>query len=103
MMDRVSAFIFFCLIGLISAATIDIEGIEEDEEDGDARTVFTSGGTYYIALNTTYLLYYSLAAAALLLVGLALSGAFSGEAAGGYGQQNSQYRSRRSAGYGDFA
>ena len=83
------------------ATTIDIDGVEEAEgEEGEARTVFTSGGTYYIALNTTFLLYYSLVAAALLLAGLALSGAFSGEAAG-YGQQYGQYRNRRSSpGYG---
>jgi len=50
--------------------------------------VFTSGGTYYIALNTTFLLYYSVLAGALLLALLALSGAFSSaESTSGYGQQ----------------
>ena len=29
-------------------------------EEGEERTIFTSGGTYYLALNTTYLLLYSL-------------------------------------------
>ena len=28
-------------------------------KEGEERTIFTSGGTYYIALNTTYLIYYS--------------------------------------------
>ena len=76
------------LLGLVSATTIDINGVEESEEEGDARTVFTSGGTYYIALNTTFLLYYSVLAGALLLAILALSGAFSSaESTSGYGQQ----------------
>ena len=50
--------VLLCCCGLARAAVVDIDGVEE--EDGEARTVFTSGGTYYIALNTTYLLYYSL-------------------------------------------
>merc|ERR550519_2286584 len=84
------------------ATTIDIDGVEESEEDGDARTVFTSGGTYYIALNTTFLLYYSVLAGALLLAILALSGAFSSaESTSGYGQQygyqQQQYQQRAGA------
>jgi len=79
-------FLLFVL-GLAKASTIDIDGFEE--EDGEERTVFTSGGTYYIALNTTYLLYYSLLLGTLLLAGLALSGLFTGseESTSGYGQQ----------------
>lgn len=88
------------LLGLVSATTIDINGVEEPE-DGDARTVFTSGGTYYIALNTTFLLYYSVLAGALLLAILALSGAFSSaESTSGYGQQygyQQQYQQRAGA------
>ena len=59
-MARWSSLFLLCVIGLAQATTIDIDGLEE--EDGEERTVFTSGGTYYIALNTTYLLYYSLLA-----------------------------------------
>ena len=59
-MARWSSLFLLCVIGLAKASTIDIDGFEE--EDGEERTVFTSGGTYYIALNTTYLLYYSLLA-----------------------------------------
>ena len=55
-----SVFLFLVIIGLTKASTVDIDGFEE--EDGEERTIFTSGGTYYIALNTTYLLYYSLLA-----------------------------------------
>merc|ERR1739848_164593 len=86
-MARWSSLLLLCVIGLAKASTIDIDGFEE--EDGEERTVFTSGGTYYIALNTTYLLYYSLLAGTLLLAGLALSGLFTGsaESSSGYGQQ----------------
>merc|ERR1712037_702962 len=75
-MPSLTVLLILPLLGLVSATTIDIDGVEE-AEDGDARTVFTSGGTYYIALNTTFLLYYSVLAGALLLAILALSGAFS--------------------------
>ena len=92
------------LLGFVATTTIDINGVEEEEE-GDARTVFTSGGTYYIALNTTFLLYYSVLAGALLLALLALSGAFSSaESTSGYGQQygyqqNYQQRAGAEEGY----
>ena len=80
-------------LALVDASTVDLDGnVDDESEDGEARTIFTSGGTYYVALNTTFLLYYSILAAGLLLAGLALSGAFSAESAssGGYGQQYSQ-------------
>ena len=85
----ITTLLLLPMLGMVSATTIDINGVEETEpEDGDARTVFTSGGTYYIALNTTFLLYYSVLAGALLLALLALSGAFSSaESTSGYGQQ----------------
>jgi len=95
----------FLVVFQASATTIDIDGVSELEDeysDGDARTVFTSGGTYYIALNTTYLLYYSLIAGALLLAGLALSGHFSGSAdSTGYGHQYSYQEGYQ--GYGQKA
>jgi len=99
-----SVFLFLVIIGLTKASTVDIDGFEE--EDGEERTIFTSGGTYYIALNTTYLLYYSLLAGTLLLAGLALSGLFSGsaESTSGYGQQYGGYqRQGQSQGPGGFS
>merc|ERR1719510_97678 len=98
----ITTLLLLPMLGMVSAATIDINGVEEPEpEDGDARTVFTSGGTYYIALNTTFLLYYSVLAGALLLALLALSGAFnSAESTSGYGQQygyQQQYQQRAGA------
>lgn len=86
----------YLLLLLIGAACVTAEldlADDIEEEDGDARTVFTSGGNYYIALNTTYLLYYAIIAGSLLLAGLALSSLFGGAAeteSGGYGQQYGQ-------------
>jgi len=99
-----SVFLFLVILGLTKASTVDIDGFEE--EDGEERTIFTSGGTYYIALNTTYLLYYSLLAGTLLLAGLALSGLFSGsaESTSGYGQQYGGYqRQGQGQGQGGFS
>jgi len=102
-MARWSSLFLLCVIGLAQATTIDIDGLEE--EDGEERTVFTSGGTYYIALNTTYLLYYSLLAGTLLLAGLALSGLFTGsaESTSGYGQQYGYQQKQGQQGQGGFA
>ena len=103
-MARVSFLVFLIILSIASSASIDINGVEDDYEEGDERTIFTSGGTYYIALNTTYLIFYALAGAALLLAGLALTGAFAGQpASSGYGSQyaNSQ-RQRAGEGQGDF-
>jgi len=83
----------YLLLLLIGAAcvTAELDLVDDiEEEDGEARTVFTSGGNYYIALNTTYLLYYAIIAGSLLLAGIALSSLFGGAAeteTGGYGQQ----------------
>jgi len=86
-MARWSPLVFLLVIALARADDSFLDTALE-EEDGEERTVFTSGGTYYLALNTTYLLYYSLLAGTLLLAGLALSGLFGGSSAEstGYGQ-----------------
>ena len=44
-----------------------------DDDDREARTFFTSGGTYYLTLNTTYLVYAGLILAGLTLGTLALA------------------------------
>ena len=65
------------------------------EEEGEERTIFTSGGTYYLALNTTYLLWWSLLLGGLLLGALFLSsggGASAGAGAGYGGYQQLQQR-----------
>ena len=47
----------FCalFLGLASAADSVLDNAEAQQK---ARTIFTSGGTYYLSLNTTYLIYY---------------------------------------------
>ena len=83
---------YLLLLLLAGAATADIslEDVDVETEEGEGRTVFTSGGTYYIALNTTYLLYYGIIAGSLLLGGLLLSGLLTGgsgaASTAGYGQ-----------------
>ena len=55
-----------CFCGMATAQSV----LDNDEAQKQARTVFTSGGTYYLALNTTYLIYYG------ILIGLGLLAAF---------------------------
>jgi hypothetical protein len=43
-----------------------------EEEDRDARTFFTSGGTYYLTLNTTYVIVAGVILTALTLGALAV-------------------------------
>ena len=90
-----------------ASVDLDIEA-----EDGEERTIFTSGGTYYVALNTTYLLIWSLLLGALLLGALFLSGGASASSSdsgysgySGYQQrgdhQGHHHRQRRQAEYGE--
>ena len=74
------------------ASVVDLEGVEEE---GEERTIFTSGGTYYIALNTTYLLIWSLLLGGLLLGALFLSGGAGASADSGYGSGYSGYQQRQ--------
>ena len=77
----------------VRAASLSSWG--EAEEEGEERTIFTSGGTYYLALNTTYLLWWSLLLGGLLLGALFLSsggGASAGAGAGYGGYQQLQQR-----------
>jgi len=87
---------FYFLLFLIAVArATDLESYEE--EDGEERTIFTSGGTYYIALNTTYLLLWSLLLGGILLGALFLAGGSGASADSGYGQQyGGQYGQKKS-------
>ena len=82
------------VIGLARANTVDIDGLEAEE--GDERTIFTSGGTYYIALNTTYLLIWSLLLGGILLGALFLAGGSGASSDSGYGSQYGGYGQRKS-------
>ena len=89
-------FKYVCLLlltALAGANTVDIDGVEEE---GEERTIFTSGGTYYIALNTTYLLLWSLLLGGLLLGALFLAGGTGASSDSGYGSQYGGYGQRKS-------
>ena len=51
-----------CMTGLVAGGSIDTLDLNGDVYEGDERSIFTSGGTYYIALNTTYVIYYAIIA-----------------------------------------
>jgi len=74
--------IFAIVFPAVKALGVDLESVEA--EDGEERTIFTSGGTYYVALNTTYLLIWSLLLGALLLGALFLSGTAGASSDSGY-------------------
>ena len=86
--ETMTPYLFLLLF--VGAATASAVEELDIEEEGEGRTVFTSGGNYYIALNTTYLLYYGIIAGSLLLGGLLLSGLLTGgsgaASTAGYGQ-----------------
>ena len=81
-------------MALARAGATELESY--DEEDGEERTIFTSGGTYYIALNTTYLLLWSLLLGGILLGALFLAGGSGASADSGYGTQYGGYGQRKS-------
>merc|ERR1711899_240561 len=65
--NLVKVFVFgTCLVSMATASSV----FDNEQAQDQARTVFTSGGTYYLALNTTYLIYYG------ILIGLGLLAAF---------------------------
>jgi len=94
--SRASVAIVFVIFAIVfpaaRASVVDLEGVEEE---GEERTIFTSGGTYYIALNTTYLLIWSLLLGGLLLGALFLSGGAGASADSGYGSGYSGYQQRQ--------
>jgi len=86
--------LYFLLFLLALAQATDLDSY--DGEDGEERTIFTSGGTYYIALNTTYLLLWSLLLGGLLLGALFLAGGSGASADSGYGTQYGGYGQKKS-------
>jgi len=83
---------FLALMGLASATSV----LDNQEGQNQARTVFTSGGTYYLALNTTYLIYYGILAGLGLLGLLALTSLGGGATESYGGQGQGQYGHSRS-------
>ena len=72
----------FCS-SLVTASSV----LDNEEAQKEARTVFTSGGTYYLALNTTYLIYYG------IIIGLGLLAAFALASVGTTSSASSGYGS----------
>ena len=75
--------------------------LDNTEAQDTARTVFTSGGTYYLALNTTYLIYYGilLGLGVLALVAVMNLG---GDEAQGYGHGQQSFRREGDASEEEF-
>ena len=69
------------------------------EEQDEARTFFTSNGNYYLALNTTYLLFYVALFGIGLIAALALASLFGGTEESGYGYGYQQGGYDRNQGY----
>jgi len=95
--------IFIVISSLVSAHATSLDTSDYVEE-GEERTIFTSGGTYYLALNTTYLLLYSLLLGGLLLGALFLTSGVGGASASssGYGQQYGGYQQKTGQDYQNF-
>ena len=72
----------FCS-SLVSASSVSV--LDNEEAQKEARTIFTSGGTYYLALNTTYLIYYGIIIGLGLLAAFALASVGTSSASSGYG------------------
>merc|ERR1719468_512523 len=88
------AFVMFAIVVPACRASVDLD----TEEEGEERTIFTSGGTYYVALNTTYLLIWSLLLGSLLLGALFLSGGAGASSFSGYSGY-SGYQQRQDQGH----
>ena len=93
---KTSAKLLFLMASMafFEAAIATPESVLENKvAEGQAKTFFSSGGNYYLALNTTYLIYYGVLLGLALLALLALAPLFGGNSAdSGYGYQHYQQR-----------
>jgi hypothetical protein len=97
-MHLFECFVAFLAFSVTLASAQVFDQVDAEIGQGEARTVFTSGGTYYLALNTTYLIYYGILLSLLFLALLALSGLAGGAEESGYSDQSAGY-SRDSSSY----
>lgn len=81
------AIVFFAAVAKAQPFDPAADLVNVEEEEGEERTVFTSNGNYFIALNTTYLLLYATLFGIGLLAALAISALFGAASSddGGYG------------------
>ena len=90
------------LILCLCLAYAQAESVLDNMEAQDtARTVFTSGGTYYLALNTTYLIYYGILLGLGVLALIAVMG-LGGEEPQSYGHGQQSYRREGDASEEEF-
>ena len=85
---KTSAKLLFLMASMafFEAAIATPESVLENKvAEGQAKTFFSSGGNYYLALNTTYLIYYGVLLGLALLALLALAPLFGGSSDAGYG------------------
>merc|ERR1712018_351242 len=91
-MNSSAKYIILLTCFVISEATsVNFKNSEGAEKQ--ARTIFTSGGTYFLALNTTYLNYYGILLGTATLALVALSGILGGgSSTSPYGSQSGYSR-----------
>ena len=91
-MNSSAKYIILLTCFVISEATsVNFKNSEGAEKQ--ARTIFTSGGTYFLALNTTYLIYYGILLGIATLALVALSGILGGgSSTSSYGSQSGYSR-----------
>ncbi len=101
-MAKLSFLLLALLVASVSCASAEYfeDDTASDQEDGEGRTVFTSNGNYFIALNTTYLLLYAALFGAGLLAAIALASLFSPAEDTGYGYGYQQQQGYGGAGGG---
>lgn len=99
-MQTLKTLTLAAFIGLASAAS-DSSVLENSAAQNTARTIFTSGGTYYLALNATYLIYYGILIGMGLLAILAIGSLTGGASANQYGSQQQYGYSRQGQAYQD--
>jgi len=90
--------LLFCLI--IACAKAD-SVLDDFEAQSEAKTFFTSGGTYYLALNTTYLIYYGILLGIGVMALIAIT-QLGGDEAQSYGNSNNQYQRQGDASEEEF-
>jgi len=90
-----SVLAFVAFLSLASGSSV----LDNEEGQNQARTIFTSGGTYYLALNTTYLIYYGILAGLGLLALLALTSLGGGATESSYGSHGQYAHSRNGEGF----
>lgn len=89
------------LAAFIGLATATDSVLENSAAQSSARTIFTSGGTYYLALNATYLIYYGILIGMGLLAILAIGSLSGGASSNQYGSQQQYGYSRQGQAYQD--